>query len=218
MKYLLFLILLIIYCAKGSCSNGFMSETERIIDFCEVSNNNIDYISYEFGFSKIISVYIVKNDAQVDVYFSDGNKVNFSTTCDISPILKWAFEKAPNESSSVRFVENKKYESLYYKLTAVVKGTPTIIDSSSMRIIGNDAFLEKIEELKGFIISLWIDSLESQIKNSSKHLSRSASITSSILTKGNVSSITPGGDIKQLPPTWLMTFIMRYCGSSSSPH
>lgn len=162
MKYLLFIILFSIYCAKSSCSNRFTSETERFIDFCEVSNNNKGYISYEFGFSKINSVYIVKNDTHLDVYISDGNKLNFSTTCEISPILNWAFEKAPNESSSVQFIMNKEYEPLYYKLTIMVNGTPIIIDSSSMRIIGNEVVVEKIDELKRFILSLWIDSLESQ--------------------------------------------------------
>lgn len=162
MKYLLFIILFSISCAKSSYSNRFTSETERFINFCEVSNNNKGYISYEFGFSKINSVYIVKNDTHLDVYISDGNKLNFSTTCEISPILNWAFEKAPNESSSVQFIMNKEYEPLYYKLTIMVNGTPIIIDSSSMRIIGNEVVVEKIDELKRFILSLWIDSLESQ--------------------------------------------------------
>lgn len=57
---------------------------------------------------------------------------------------------------------NKEYEPLYYKLTIMVNGTPIIIDSSSMRIIGNEVVVEKIDELKRFILSLWIDSLESQ--------------------------------------------------------
>lgn len=160
-KYFLFLILFSVTCAKSSYPNGFTSETERLIDFCEVGNNK-EYIRYEFGFSKINSVYIVKNDTLLDVYISDGNKVNFSTTCENSPILNWAFEKVPNESASIQFVINKEYEPLYYKLTIMVNGTPIIIDSSSTQIIGDEAIVDKIDELKRFILSLWIDSSEPQ--------------------------------------------------------
>lgn len=138
-----------------------MSETERCVDFCGVGSNK-DLIRYEFGFSKINSVYIVKNDTHLDVYISDGNKVNFSKTCEISPILNWAFEKASNELASVQFFMNKEYEPLYYKLTIMVNGTPIIIDSSSIRIIGNEAIIDKINELKRFIINLWVDSLKPQ--------------------------------------------------------
>lgn len=168
-KYLLFLILFSICCAKSCYPNGFAPETESPVDFCGVRNNDKEYISYEFGFSKIISVYIVKNDTHCDVYISDGNKVNFSTTCETSPILNWAFEKAPIELSSARFVMNNTYEPFYRKLTVMVNDAPIIIDSSSMRIIVNEAVAEKIDELKRFIVSLWIDSLKSQkivIKNS----------------------------------------------------
>lgn len=160
MKHVLFIILFSICCAKSSYPSRFTGETENFIDSCGV--NNKEYISYEFGFSKINSVYIVKNDTHLDVYVSEGNKVNFSTMCEISPILIWAFEKAPKESSSLRFVMDKEYKPLYYKLTIMVNDTPIIIDSSSMRIIGNETVVKKIDELKRFILSLWIDSIESQ--------------------------------------------------------
>lgn len=125
-KYILFLILFSICCAKSCYPNGIEAETERPVDFCGVRNNDKEYISYEFGFSKIISVYIVKNDTHCDVYISDGDKVNFSTTCETSPILNWAFEKAPIELSSARFVMNNTYEPFYRKLTVMVnKPWPT---------------------------------------------------------------------------------------------
>ncbi len=160
-KFFLFLILFSIFCAKSLYSNGLTSEPEGFIGFCGAGNNKW-YIRYEFGFSKISSVYLIKNETHLDVYISDGNKVNFSTTCETSPIINWAFDKMPNESASVRFVMNKKYEPLYHKLTIMVNGTPIIIDSSAMRTIGNEDFAEKIDELKRFIISLWIASLEPQ--------------------------------------------------------
>ena len=165
LSYIIFILVqLSIHAQSKVAEDYYVSAFNEMSDMLlgRVSNNNKEYISYEFGFSKINSVYIVKNDTYFDVYISDGDKLNISTKCESSPILNWAFEKAPNESSPVRFVMNKEYEPLYYKLTIMANGTPIIIDSSSMRIIGNEAVVEKIDELKRFILSLWIDSLESQ--------------------------------------------------------
>lgn len=164
MKYILFLFIFIISCAKSSYSNGFMSGTERFTDFYGVCNHK-DYIVYEFGSSTIYSVYIVKNDTHLDVYISNGDKVYFSTTCKISPIINWALEKAPNELASVRFDMNEEYVPINYKLTIMVNNTPIIIDSSTMRIIADETVVEKIHELKRFIISFWVDSLQQQNSN-----------------------------------------------------
>lgn len=140
---------------NGPWEQQFVSRTLKI-------GNNEECIIYEFGFSKIISVYIVKNDAHFDVYISDGNKVNLYTSCEMSPILNWAFEKAPNEIAAIQIVENKDYKPLYYKLTVMVESDPIVIDTSAMRIIGNEAFVEKVDELKRFIISLWMNYLDAQ--------------------------------------------------------
>lgn len=156
-KYFLLLIPFGISSAQSSYSNGFTGDAEEFIDFYGVGDNK-GFIIYEFGFSKINSVYIVKKNTHLDVYISDGNKVSFSTSCEMSPILNWAFEKAPEELAAVRFVTNEEYEPLYYKLTIMVDCAPIIIDSSSMRIIGKEAVVKKIDELKRYIISLWIDS------------------------------------------------------------
>lgn len=160
-KNLIFVILFNISCTKRAYSNEFMSEAECFIDLSDIRNNK-EYIIYEFGFSKISSVYIIKNETHFDVYISDGNRVNFSTTDEIPPILNWAFDKAPNELASARFNKNYKFEPLYYKLAVVVNDTAFIIDSSNLRIIGNESFEKKIDELKSFILGLWIDSFEAQ--------------------------------------------------------
>lgn len=160
MKSFLFFILLFISGAQSSYSIGLTNAAEKFIDFFEADNK--EYIRYEFGFSKTNTVYIINNDTHFDVYISNGDNIEFSTTCNLSPILNWAFEKAPNELASAQFVTNKEYNPLYYQLTIMVNGAPSIIDSSSMRITGRECVVEKIDELKSFIISLWMDSLDAQ--------------------------------------------------------
>lgn len=157
-KYLLFLFTFSISAAQTSYSNDFTGDIEPLTDLYGADSNK-GCIIYEFGFSKINSVFIIKNDTHFDVYISDGHKVNLSKRCEMTTILNWAFEKAPIELTSAQFVINNVYEPLYYKLTIIIDRTPIIIDSSAMRIIGNEALAKKIDELKSFIISLWQDSL-----------------------------------------------------------
>lgn len=65
-----------------------------------------------------------------------------------------------NEFADAQIVANDDYKPAYYELTLMVDGNPIIIDSSSMRIIGAEGVVKQIDELKRFIISLWMDSLD----------------------------------------------------------
>lgn len=161
MKRLLFLILLNILGIQISYSLGFRNNVEKFNDFYCIDNSK-EYIIYEFGFSKINSVCIVRNDTCFDAHISDGDNIILSTRCKLLPILNWAFEKATHELATAQFVSNKEYKPLYYKLTIIVDNSPILIESSSMRIIGMDDVVEKIDELKRFIIRLWMDSLDAQ--------------------------------------------------------
>ncbi len=159
MKCILFPILFCICSAQNSYPIETECEAEENINFYD-GDKSREYIIYEFGFSKINSVYIVKDDTCFDVYISDGNTINFLTICKKSPILNWAFEKAPDEFASAQFVTDKEYKPFYYKLTIMVDNVPIIIDSSSMRIKELGGNIEKIDELKRFIISLWKDTID----------------------------------------------------------
>lgn len=56
--------------------------------------------------------------------------------------------------SSVKFDNN--YNPFYYKLSILNNSSQTILSSSLLQIDYNDEFKKKIEELKAFIIRLWI--------------------------------------------------------------
>lgn len=166
MKYLFYTIILCISGTQSSYSIEFLRDSEKIGDFYEVYNDE-EYITYEFGLTKLNSVYLVKDDAHIDVYISDGNNIIFSTTCKMSPILDWAFENASKELATAQYVTNNEYKPMYYKLTVMVDRVQTIIESSSMQIAGMPSVVDKINELKSFIIGLWADSLE--IQNNREH-------------------------------------------------
>lgn len=119
-----------------------------------------NYLCYEFGFSNIVKIYIADGDSICDVSILDGKGTCVSTTCPKSPIIKWAFDDMTNEKikSSVKLDNN--YNPFYYKLSILNDGSPTTLSSSLLLIDYNDDDVKKkIEELKAFIIRLWIPTI-----------------------------------------------------------
>lgn len=115
-----------------------------------------NYLCYEFGFSNIVKIYIADGDTICDVSILDGKGTCISTTCPKSPIIKWAFDYMTDEKTKPSVKSDNKYNPFYYKLSILDGSSQTILSSSLLLIDYNDDVKEKIEELKAFIIGLWI--------------------------------------------------------------
>lgn len=84
------------------------------------TDSQLDYhhklISYKFGLSNLIDVYIAEEDTICDVLILDGKGICVSTTCPKSPILRWAFDVTDNEITDSPVIEENNYTPFYYKL------------------------------------------------------------------------------------------------------
>lgn len=113
------------------------------------------YICYEFGFSNLVDIYVVDGDSICDVIIYDGKGNCVSTTCQKSPIIKWAFDDMTNEITMPSVKLDKNFKPFYYKLSILNAKSQSIIDESTLLIDYSDEVNEKITELKALMIRLW---------------------------------------------------------------
>lgn len=67
------------------------------------------YISYEFGASNMINVFIADRDSICDVLIYDLTGKRVLTTCPKSPVLTWAFDKMTDEVGRSEFIVDNSY-------------------------------------------------------------------------------------------------------------
>ena len=135
--------------------NGYSSESENGEDKVELNwTFERRYISYEFGASNMINVFIADGDSICDVliYYLTGKRV--LTTCPKSPVLTWAFDKMTDEVSRSEFTVNNSYNPFRY-LLSLHDRTNQIVVASSTEIINNNDVRDKVNELKLFMVYLW---------------------------------------------------------------
>lgn len=135
--------------------NGYSSEYENGGDQVELNwTFEHRYISYEFGASNMINVFIADGDSICDVLIVDMTGKRVLTTCPKSPVLTWAFDKMTDEVSRSEFTVNNSYTPFRY-LLSLHDRTNQIVVASSTEIIKNNDVKDKVNELKLFMVDLW---------------------------------------------------------------
>lgn len=154
MRYLLILILFGIgvsqYCFPRNDDNN--GQAYKILD----KNRTHNYIRYEFG---IVRMVIEEGDTLCNVYLEDDTGRHSLTTCLKGPLLQWIFEDLPSELKTTKYLEINEYTPVYHRLSLVNSNKSTEIESSYRKIVGNDEFTAKIDNLKSFIVKLWINTV-----------------------------------------------------------
>lgn len=135
--------------------NGYSSEYENEEDKVELNwTFERRYISYEFGASNMINVFIADGDSICDVLIYDLTGKRILTTCPKSPVLTWAFDKMTDEVSRSEFIVDNSYKPFRYILSLHDK-TNQIVVASSKEIIKNNDVKDKVNELKFLMVYLW---------------------------------------------------------------
>lgn len=119
------------------------------------------YISYEFGASNMINVFIADGDSICDVLIYDLTGKRVLTTCPKSPVLTWAFDKMTDEVGRSEFIVNNSYNPFRY-LLSLHDRTNQIVVASSTEIIKNNDVKDKVNELKLFMVDLWYSNFMSR--------------------------------------------------------
>lgn len=119
------------------------------------------YISYEFGASNMINVFIADGDSICDVLIYDLTGKRVLTTCPKSPVLTWAFDKMTDEVGRSEFIVDNSYKTFRYQLSLHDK-TNQIVVASSTEIIKNNDVKDKVNELKLFMVDLWYSNFMSR--------------------------------------------------------
>lgn len=142
--------------------NGYSSEYENGGDQVELNwTFERRYISYEFGASNMINVFIADRDSICDVLIYDLTGKRVLTTCPKSPVLMWAFDKMTDEVSRSEFIVNNSYNPFSYILSLHDK-TNQIVVASSKEIIKNNDVKDKVNELKFLMVNLWYSNFKAR--------------------------------------------------------
>ena len=148
--------ILLFCCSLNVASNNIASHC------CELIN---EYYSnpcliYKFGFSKIITIKVEKNNDAYDIFIYDSeDKILVKSIEGKIQILEWALNDMPTELEEIEFERTNIYSDVFYELSIVCMHIDTIVCSSSKRIIGNLDFTKKIDILKSFLVELWVECL-----------------------------------------------------------
>lgn len=125
-----------------------------------LKNTNIEidssrkHICYEFGLSTNNTVFITESDSICNVLIIDKNGQCFSSTCKITPLLKWAFNEMTYDTPAITVTPDNEYKFYFYQLS-IINDSCQIIASSIAQENYNKDVKAKIEELKSFMIKLW---------------------------------------------------------------
>lgn len=152
------LLLLLVCCSQYITPNNYYENSERCCEVCSGSHGN-PYIIYRFGISRIVTVKVEKNEDGYDIFLcgeKDGQRCIKIINGRI-PILEWAFKDMLLELENVEYKESNIYSEVYHQLSIVGDNIETTVCSPYLEIVGNEYFIEKIEDLKKYIIEIWAE-------------------------------------------------------------
>lgn len=142
--------------------NGYSFEYENGEDQVDLNwTFERRYISYEFGASNMINVFIADGDSICDVLIYDLTGKRVLTTCPKSPVLTWAFDKMTDEVGRSEYIVNNSYNPFRYLLSLHDK-TNQIVVASSKEIIKNNDVKDKVNELKFLMVNLWYSNFKAR--------------------------------------------------------
>ena len=148
-------LLIIALICIGFSQNIYSDDANKADSGCINIDSNRKYLHYKLGY--FYDIYIAEGDNICEVLFYDNrSKKCISTSCQKSPILKWAFKKMGNEIKDTPFTITDEYSPLYYHLTLENDSSEIIISSSKAIFKYSDDVKAKIESLKALLVELWI--------------------------------------------------------------
>lgn len=117
------------------------------------------YLSYEFGMSKSIKVFVAEGDSICDVIICESGKPCISTTCEATSLLRWAFDGMADDVSVCNYLKDDEYKPYHYELALQKDNSRKVVLSSTMKISGSDITNERLEDLKEFMVSIWYSNI-----------------------------------------------------------
>ncbi|MDE6334903.1 MAG: hypothetical protein K2L77_09695 [Muribaculaceae bacterium] len=116
-----------------------------------------DYICYEFGLSRIITIIVIKETENYKVLIPDCcvRKIIETTAYD-SSILDWAFNRMSVELKNSDYIIDDSYKPYYYKLSYITKNQKVLATITSMESFGEIGFVYNLDKLRTYLVELWI--------------------------------------------------------------
>ena len=139
--------------------NAFSNDNviTSIAALCEETISENEYLEYKFGFSKIVTVKVVRRfDNYIISIYSEDRKSNKELVIRDSDILDWAFEKMPQELGRTRYTFDESYSPAVTELTFVNKlNGLNLCITSRMVIIGDEELKNYLNKLKSYLVNIW---------------------------------------------------------------
>ena len=159
MKYL---IIIALFCF-GFIQSVFSVESSNTgARFSPDTEDSRKYLCYELGFSNIVSIYVAEGDTVCRCFIDDGKGRIASSKCEKAPILKWGFNELQNEIKTIEQRADSTYHPYFYRLSVIKDTCRTTVCSSELQILNNDELIAKIDELREFMIRLWLPTLQNK--------------------------------------------------------
>lgn len=135
---------------------------------------------YKFGISNMVTIHITDRDSLCDVAIYDEDGFYLSTTHDKAPILRWAFSDMADKIRSLSKVIDDNYKPFFYEIS-IIQDSSQLKLASNERIIDEDELFKlKIEELKTFLINLWLFNCDKVVKQPNETIDNSFFLTSEV--------------------------------------
>lgn len=125
--------------------------------FSEEAITENEYLEYKFGFSKFVTVKVVKElDNYIVSIYEECGEPNKKLVIKDSDILDWAFEKMASQFEKTNYIIDESYSPAVTELTFVNKYNGiNLCVTSRMDIIGDDVFNKNLNKLKSYLVNIW---------------------------------------------------------------
>lgn len=153
--YLFTLFILFLNTPENTHSKDYVIVSGRL--FCEETIPENEYLEYKFGFSKFVTVKVVRElENYIVSIYEECGEPNKKIVIKDSDILDWAFERMAYDFEKTSYMLDESYSPAVTELTFVNKYNGiNLCITSRMDIMGDDALKKSLHKLKSYLVNIW---------------------------------------------------------------
>ncbi len=133
-----------------SSENTILQNRNNLSD----ASSSKNYIRFDFGFSRINTMFVTKSDSLYIVSFAE---LAYQDTIEGKSFFDMIFASSDSLLKDVRYTFSDAYNPLFYKLSLINYKNEYVLSSTYMNINNNDCLRDCADSLRTNLINIWAE-------------------------------------------------------------